>query len=393
MLVLEEQQVATDPSSLAKAWDGRQSFILLPSPCPVSSAWLDGVLSNLPLSLHDGHFGILTSGSTGAPKLVIGNKERTASLARQIHAAQALESVRMAVLTLPLAYSYSLVNQWLWSHLHGRLLVQTRGLADPAALHVALLSSTHAMLCMVGSQIPLFRRYLPDGMHFGGVIRLNFAGAPFPQREIPWLRAVFPNAEIYHNYGCTEALPRLTVRCGDENPDPMVLGPPLKGIELDAGKEGELRFRSPYSAVAIAGKDDLHLIGADEWLETGDLAERQMDGSFRLMGRSSEVFKRHGEKISLSAVNGLLREHWPGDLALYTELAPDGEMGYVVALTPEPAASEVRHVLLGFRERYRRPQWPIRIETVESIPLLTNGKPDLNALQAGGGKVLWKQML
>lgn len=393
MVILEEQALVTDAVALARAWEGDDSFLLMPSPCPVPPSWLDQVLGWLPATLAQGHFGILTSGSTGAPKLVIGNKLRTANLARQIHEAQALEPVTSAVLALPLAYSYSLVNQWLWSHLHRRALLLTRGLSDPAALYATLQASREAMLCMVGSQIPLFRRYLPAGTQFPGVIRLNFAGAPFPQAELPWLREVFPQAEIFHNYGCTEALPRLTVRRGNEHPDPMVLGAPLKGIELAVCEGGELRFRSPYSAVAIAGEEGVHLLKADEWLATGDLAECQTDGSMRLMGRASEVFKRHGEKISLSTVTGLLREYWHGDLALYTEMAPDGEMGYVVAITPEPRGSEVRNILLGFRERYRRPHWPIRIEAVEKIPLSANGKPDLNALRDGGGKVLWKQML
>jgi acyl-coenzyme A synthetase/AMP-(fatty) acid ligase len=391
MLILEEQ--AATPEALAQAWEGDRSFLLVPTPCPVEAIWLDCVLGKLPVTLRQEHFGILTSGSTGAPKLVIGNKERTAKLAREIHRAQALESVTTAVLALPLAYSYSLVNQWLWAHLYGRELLSTRGLGDPAGLYAALQGSRDAMLCLVGSQVPLFRRHLPTGMQFPGIIRLNFAGSPFPQAELPWLREVFPQAEIYHNYGCTEALPRLTVRRGDESPDPMVLGEPLAGIELALGEGGELRFRSPYSAVAIAGEDGLNLIAANEWLGTGDLAVCLEDGRVRLIGRASQVFKRHGEKISLSAVTSQLREHWSGGIALYTETSPDGEMGYVVALTPEPASAELRKILLGFRERYRRPYWPIRIEAVENIPLSANGKPNLNALRESGGKVIWKQML
>lgn len=393
MLILEEQQLSADISLLARAWDGKETFLVLPSPRPVQDNWISDAIARLPAELLHGHFGLLTSGSTESPKLVIGKKDRTLALVRRIHEAQSLESITTAILTLPLGYSYSLVNQWIWSHAYERKLIQTQGLADPKLLVSVLTSCRDAMLCLVGSQIPIFKRVFPHNSRFLGVHRINFAGAPFPQSELPWLETVFPNAVVLHNYGCTEALPRLTIRQAYASSDPMVLGDPLPGITLSVGADSQLRFTSPYSAVAIASETEVSIIRKDELIPTGDLAETQSDGRIRLIGRASEVFKRHGEKLSLVTISNLVKDHWSGNFGLYIERAMDGELGYVLSLEASPKNVDVRQLLMGFRSRSKRTHWPIRIVATEKIPLTDNGKPNVKALQLQDSITLWKQML
>ncbi len=391
--VLSESDVLAGIGDLAKAWDAADSFLLAPSPCPVPEPWIAETLAKLPAALATGHFGLLTSGSTGAPKLVLGVKTRSARLVDQIHQRQCLGPVACAVLALPLAYSYSLVNQWMWAHLRQRTLLVTRGLAEPARLFTTLTDTGNSMVCLVGSQVPMLRRFLEAGRSFPRVIRVNFAGGPYPQADMPWLAQTFPAAEFYHNYGCTEALPRLTIRPAAEFSDPMILGRPVDGIELSLGDDGMLRFRSPYSAVAIADASGIHLVEDGEWLDTGDKAELATDGRFRLLGRRSEVFKRHGEKISLANLAATLREVWDGSLTFLLEPAPDGEIGHVLVLSPPPAPERLRPLLVTLRERFRRPHWPIRIEAVANMPLSPNGKPDLEALRTQPRAILWKQIL
>lgn len=395
MQIFEENNILSDIDKLRKAWDSQETFLIIPSPAPVTIDWLRDVVSRFPAEFNREHFGILTSGSTGTPKLVLGKKSRTYSLMEQIHDRQKLENVNEAVLALPLAYSYSLVNQWVWSHFMDRKLTKTAGLANPAQLLRSFVAAEDAMLCLVGSQVPLLRRYIPEDSSFPGFIRLNFAGGPFPQADLSWLTHVFPNASIYHNYGCTEALPRLTIRLASEHSDPLVMGTPLTGIQLKVSDEGELIFRSPYSAVAIADQSSLRLIRDDEddWLETGDLAEELEDGRFRLLGRNSEVFKRHGEKISLSSIGASVKEYWEGSIAFLIETAPDGETGYSLVLAPTLEQAQVRTILIGIRERFRRPHWPIRVEMVDEIPLSLNNKPDIHALRNMPRQILWKQIL
>jgi long-chain acyl-CoA synthetase len=391
--VLSEAEVQKNPALLSDAWSSGSSFILLPTPTPVTKEWLSEALALIPAEFSQGHFGILTSGSTGTPKLVIGSKSRTALLAREIHTRQELDPVETAIVTLPLSYSYSLVNQWVWAHLHERRIVHTRGLADPAALLATLEQTTSSMLCMVGSMLPVLRRYIAADRTFPNVIRLNFAGGPFPQTELDWLQQTFPNARIFHNYGCTEALPRLTIRRADESLDAMELGAPVCGAEFKVDEDGMLLFRSPYSASLILDVEKATRIDAADWVPTGDQAELLPNGRVRLLGRKSEVFKRHGEKISLSSLGESIQGIWNKGLAFYTETAADGETGHVLVLAPDADQAAARGILLHLRQQYRRPFWPIRIENAETIPLSGNGKPDLAALKKQPRTLLWKQIL
>lgn len=393
MQVLEEKRIVEHPEDLAIAWGAEQSFVLLPSPLPVEQDWIGQVLGSLPAEFAKGHFGILTSGSTGTPKLVFGEKARAESLAAEIHRRQQLDIVKETIRALPLAYSYCLVNQWVWSHCMERPLRHTPGLSDPSRLIAALAQAESAMLCLVGSQVPLLRRYVAPGTSFPGVVRLNFAGGPFPQNELPWLSECFPDATLFHNYGCTEALPRLTIREAGECTDAMILGRPLDGISLRLNEQGELHFRSPYSAVAYADQTGCRLFSSEDWLATGDLAEALDEGRFRLVGRQSEVFKRHGEKISLAAIESVLRESWPGAVAFFRETARDSEPGYVAVFSPSPDPITLRKLLVALRDRFRRPHWPIRVEAADHLPLSANGKVDLAKLREIPKQILWKQML
>ena len=52
---------------------------------------------------------------------------------------------------------------------------------------------------------------------------------------------LFPNARVFNNYGCAEAMPRLTVRPVKEGEEGVGIGNPLPGVELEqviiAGEE------------------------------------------------------------------------------------------------------------------------------------------------------------
>ena len=389
--VVHEGREADRLRELAQAWDAKTSFVLLPQPAPLAPGRLSQMLTHLPAGLHTDHFGLLTSGSTGTPKLVIGQKSRTAALVAEIDRRQQLAPVQAAVMALPLSYSYGFVNQWLWAHLHRRRLIATAGLADPAGLFDTLDREASAMLCLVGSQVPLLRGFVATGRQFPNVIRLNFAGGPFPQADLSWLEQTFPDALIIHNFGCTEALPRLTIRPARACDDPRVLGPLVAGAEFSISDAGMLAFRSPYGAVAIADDDGARLIGAADWIETGDAAELVEAGAYRLLGRKSDVFKRFGEKISLATLATSLREAWSGGLAFYLDPSDTGDPAHVLLLSPRPDNDAMQKILRHLRAHFRRPFWPVRIEAAAEIPLSRNGKPDSEAIQLLSRDVLWKQ--
>jgi len=385
-----EQGAGASIEALDRAWETPETFAFLPARSSIDAAWAEKVLRALPDHLRQDHFALLTSGSTGRPKLVIGARSRAERLAKALHAAQNNEAAARAVVALPLSYSFAFVNQWVWATVHERKLIPTEGFRDPAALRQALVDARDAMLCLVGVQGPLLAAAF-EGEVFNGVIRLHFAGGRFPQEQLPTLRQLFPRASITNNYGCAEAMPRLTVRSAEANELSANVGRPLPGIELSADDTQLLRFRSVYGAVAVFEGGRLREIGTEDWVPTGDLAEQEDDGTWRLLGRTGEVFKRHGEKVSTAQMLETVGQTWTAEAATYPDEDRSGEPGYVLVLAPAPDQVGVRTLLRVIRSRHARAQWPLRIEGRETLPRLANGKVDAAALSAEEGPVLWDQ--
>ncbi len=140
--ILLESNREDDTDRLDRAWAGAESFVFVPAKAGVSDEFLADAIGRLPEEYGRGHFLLLTSGSTGEPKLVVGERERTNQLARTLHTIQSSDPVEETLVALPLSYSYAFVNQWRWSRVHQRRLVYTAGFSDPKSLLGALARQT-----------------------------------------------------------------------------------------------------------------------------------------------------------------------------------------------------------------------------------------------------------
>jgi acyl-CoA synthetase (AMP-forming)/AMP-acid ligase II len=391
MRILHEHEVNSNISLLYKAWSEPPTFALVPDKSGLPAGWIKNALRKLPEELREGHFALLSSASTGMPKIVAGSRTRAEHLARTLHKVQESSKADQTIAVLPLSYCYSFVNQWLWARVFERELILTSGFRTPEMLEEKLMDAKNAMLCLVGAQLMLFMRHFA-GKSFPGIIRLHFAGGMFPHEHMNEIKNFFPNALIFNNYGCVEAMPRLSIRREEDSADPHNIGRPLEGVELKSGTDSELLFRSPYGAVAFVDEKGFHQISPEEWVSTGDLARLGEDGTWHIVGRKGEVFKRYGEKIAVPQLLKVLKDSWKGHIAFYREIDSAGENGFVLVLAPEPKESEVRGILRVFRSGFKRPHWPLRIESTEVMPTLPSGKVDTIALaELDNKKLHWRQ--
>ena len=189
-------------------------------------------------------------------------------------------------------------------------------------------------------------------------------------------------------------MPRLTLRRAELASDAHHVGLPLPGIEMKVDPDGRLLFRSPYGAVALWDESGLMAVDAATWVPSGDLGLVSDDGHIELLGRQGEVFKRYGEKISLSQIMATLRPAWRGTVECYREVDARGEAGFVVVLAPHPVEGEVVALLKALSLKYPRPHWPLRVESVENIPLLANNKVDREGLASQTDvQIHWRQRI
>ncbi len=389
--ILPEHEVVADLARLDQAWCEPRTFAFIADKSGVAVEWVEAKLAALPEDYSEDHFVLLTSGSTGQPKLVVGRRERAERLAEALHKLQDSEAVRQTVLALPLTYCYAFVNQWLWARQCQRQLVLTPGLAQPDRLKTALAAAEDAMICLIGAQVPLLVQYFKGG-EFPGVIRIHFAGGRFPQERLDDLRQLFPRAAVFNNYGCAEAMPRLTLRRAEAAPVAHHIGWPLPGVEMKADDEGRMLFRSPYGAVALMDETGLLRVTPETWVPTGDLGCGFPDGHWEILGRSGEVFKRYGEKISLPQILTTVRGGWRGNAECYRETDRSGEAGYVLVLSPRPTDDEARGIVRTLSLKHPRTHWPLRVESLPAMPLLANGKIDREHVGGQPDAVThWKQ--
>jgi len=118
------------------------------------------------------------------------------------------------------------------------------------------------------------------------------------------------------------------------------------------------------------------------WYRTGDLGTVADDGTVSVTGRADNVIVSGGEKVSLDAVETLVRT-LPGLAEALVVRAADPVWGQapvvVLAATEPPPLEPVRAAAASALGRAAR---PARIVTVDAIPLLASGKPDRQALEA-----------
>jgi O-succinylbenzoic acid--CoA ligase len=125
--------------------------------------------------------------------------------------------------------------------------------------------------------------------------------------------------------------------------------------------------------------------GGVHWYRTGDLGAVAADGTVHVSGRADNVIISGGEKVSLDAVEAVVRG-LPGLSEAVVVSAADPTWGQVpvvvlaaggAALPPELAVLRAAvATALGNSAR------PARIVTVAAIPTLPSGKPDRQALTA-----------
>ena len=216
------------------------------------------------------------------------------------------------------------------------------------------------------------------------------APCPLPIMEKFWARGV----DFKMGYGLTEAsgnnfwLPPELVqqKIGSVgypifHIDMKVIG--QDGTECADGQEGELLIRGPH---VVAGYWRNPAATAetirDGWLHTGDIAVRDEDGCFSILGRSKEMFISGGENVYPAEIESVLLAH-PEVLEAAVVGVPHetwGEVGRAYVVVSDGYDEEKLRAFLA--ERLARYKLPRKIIVLDALPLTAIGKIDKKLLQS-----------
>ncbi|TNC49160.1 AMP-binding protein [Rubellimicrobium rubrum] len=329
-----------------------------------------------------------TSGSTGHGKGV-----RLAETALQANAGAIADYLDLgpedrAALILPLHYSYGLsvlnshlaVGASLWLHPRS---VQAPGFLDAMAesgcTSLAGVPHTYDLLESIG----LRDHPLPD-------LRLmTVAGGRLAPEQVRRYHQHLASkgGRFFVMYGQTEATARIAYlppHLADSHPDSIGVAIPggalslrgPNGKRLDGAEaQGELIYTGPNVMMGYAeARSDLSRPAEVTELATGDLARRDPDGLYRVVGRLRRMSKIAGQRIGHDALEAALAERGivaavvGDDRRLLVAFAGDQSPAEVTDQTMQVSGLTARHILA---------------QRLPELPRLPSGKPDYAALRAG----------
>jgi len=159
-------------------------------------------------------------------------------------------------------------------------------------------------------------------------------------------------------------------------------GKPYPQVEVALSDENELLVRGPN--VFARYWHNPEATGAafrDGWLLTGDVAERDDEGNFRILGRLKDMVVSGGENVYPAEIEAVLHEH-PAVADTAVVGVPDERWGEVcvafVVLAAPLADDELREHCLQRLARFKVPK---RFVVVEELPRNSMGKIQKSELQ------------
>jgi acyl-coenzyme A synthetase/AMP-(fatty) acid ligase len=250
---------------------------------------------------HQTEWILLTSGTTGLPKLVVHS---------------------LSSLTAPIKIGSALGNPAVWSTFYdirryGGLQIFLRAVLGGGSMVLSSAAeSTGDFLTRAGAygvthisgtpshwrralMSPLARRIAPQYVRLSGEIA--------DQAVLDHLRAVYPEAGIAHAFASTEAGVAFEVGDGLSGFPVSLIGQQGAEVEMKV-EDGSLRIRSARAASGYLGNEGRTLADEAGFVDTGDMVELRGD-RYYFIGRGDGIINVGGRKVHPEEVEAVINRH------------------------------------------------------------------------------------
>jgi fatty-acyl-CoA synthase len=371
------------PRHLVHDADWAQAASDLAAQCSIAAHPVESLAgasdSAAPLHAHADAPALLvhTSGTTGGPKAAVHTQANLLANMRIASAVQEMTPADTVLTVLPMFHVGGLCIQTLPAlHAGARVLLQPR--FHPGEALAAIATQRPSLTLLVPATMKALIEHPQWGSTDLSGLRAVWAGssllpagliAAFHARGVP----------VCNVYGATEtgpfsiALPPAHARdhvgsCGWPAPGVEArLGPPL-------GDAAELLLRGPN--IVQRYWPDVAACDADDWFATGDLAQQDADGSWRIVGRARDLIISGGENVHPAEVEQVLAQH-PAVAECAAFGLADPRWGELVAvavvLAPGEEAEEAA-LVAHLQQRLARFKVPRRWFFVPQLPKTALGK-------------------
>lgn len=266
---------------------------------------------------------IYTSGSTGDPKGVMHSHSSMTFAIDSLVEYLRLSREQVILSVLPFSFDYGLYQLLMAVHL-GATIVLERSFTYPAAIFKRI--EEYSITAFPG--VPtifslLLSAHRRNPLCFPSITRVTNTAAALPEEYLSDLKEIFPNALIYKMYGLTECkracylepeLIELKVNSvGKAIPGTEVFILKEDGTPARAGEVGVLHVRGPHIMMGYWNQPELtdYMLKPGKYpneriLCTHDLFHMDDDGFMYFLGRSDDIIKSRGEKVSPIEVENVL---------------------------------------------------------------------------------------
>ncbi len=383
-----------DPDPDALGWDDLCAAEPTPADLERAPAVIDADLAAI----------LYTSGSTGLPKGVVLSHRNLLVGAESVSAYLDHRSDDVLLSVLPLSFDAGL-SQLTTAFAVGAHVVLLNYVFPGDVPRLCAEHGVTALTCVPPLWIQVADLDWPPAAR----ARLRYfanTGGKLPRATLARLREVFPSARPYLMYGLTESF-RSTYLPPDEvdrrpdsigraipNAEVLVVRP--DGTPCPPGEEGELVHRGPLVALGYWGDagrtaERFRPLPGDaaDWRQpercvwSGDRVVADADGYLYFVGRSDEMIKTSGYRVSPTEIE---------EAAYATGLVhdavavgvPDERLGQRIVLvaTPRSDGLDVASLLAAMRHRLPLFMVPSAVEVRTEIPRSPNGKFDRTQLRA-----------
>jgi acyl-coenzyme A synthetase/AMP-(fatty) acid ligase len=328
---------------------------------------------NVPFRHRQTEWVLLTSGTTGAPKMLGHN---LASLTAAIKNTGAQQDPGIVWGTFYDIRRYGGLQILLRALLgRGSLVLSS---ADESPTEYLLRLAAHSVTHLTGTPSHWRRALMSPAAQVIAPRYVRLSGEIADQAILNRLRSSYPNAAIGHAYASTEAGVGFEVNDGLEGFPASLIGA-SEDIEIKI-EGGSLRIRSARAAARYVG-ENAPLSDAEGFVDTGDMVNLRGD-RYYFLGRRSGMINVGGQKVYPEEVEALLNRHPAVHMSCVRPRRSSITGSLVVAdvvlnpnLDADRQSGELKDEILRFcRQTLPRHMIPTALNFVPALTVAATGK-------------------
>ena len=330
---------------------------------------------------HDAAYAIYTSGTTGNPKGVLhefGNLGRAIDSIR-VDGENPFNGKDRLALLAPMNFVASVIVILKALSIKGgkTFVVSYATIKNPMALKMFFVEKRITITFLTPSYVRML------GNQTGPFLRMLFVGSE-PANNI-----YNKNLELINIYAASESGFAVGVFRIDESYETCPIGKPEvetkiylygeDGNEVGDGEIGELCFVNPYVRGYMNLPEETAKAFKDGIYHTGDLARKNPDGNYVLLGRSGDMIKINGNRIEPAEIEAAVKQVLGIDWAAARGFEDHGK-SYLCAYYTADVQVDSERMRTELSKRLPYYMIPAYYIKIDSVPLKANGKMDRKAL-------------